>query len=511
MDRNTRMQFARVVGALVLSDGKLSERERDHVDDLMGRLGLSGADMQQALASLAERSLRQDDIYALQDHADLLLKELRDAAKVDGWDAAEDQLIRNIEATLRGRAEGPPAAPPGYRVRVQIGDGAGELSASQPRLVLGRASMADLQISSDSSVSRRHCELFLEHGTTYIRDLGSANGTWVGREALGAQAVPLGPGSEVFVGRVPLELEWQGTGSSDGSTRVVQLPEALRLAMEARKNQLTGGGAPATPAAAAPAAQAAEAPRQRLDAGGSTAPLPADYAYRRQDSTKRGVLLVALPGDTFQNNTIISGYLEFEAMGKATIASITVELAEFHKKGSSKGHVWDRVIVRQGPWKSKKGDVLPMPFELRVPPGTSVSGRDVYWEVHGLVDVDWSSDIETRIDITMRNTDIEKLRDALGSLDYRIVDLSAQPRGQRFEGSFQPPAQLRKEIGIDTIELVIEYLGSNIKVDMIVQKSNFWGSTRKAELVFELERLRGAEVGEVAQLLYQQIQQLMEK
>src|SRR5690606_20491938 len=127
--------------------------------------------------------------------------------------------------------------------------------------------------------------------------------------------------------------------------------------------------------------------------GGTVGPSAAQYSYRRQGGNDNGTLLIALPGDTFANETTLDGLLEFTATDSETVASIIIELVEFHKKGPKDGHVWDRCLVRQGPWKTKTGDVLAMPFQLRVPSGTSVSSPNCHWQLRAYVDIEWARDI----------------------------------------------------------------------------------------------------------------------
>ena len=64
----------------------------------------------------------------------------------------------------------------------------------------------------------------------------------------------------------------------------------------------------------------------------------------------------------------------------------------------------------------------------------------------------WARDIEAMAPINMCNTDIEKIRDALGSLDYRITDLQLTPLGQAYEGKFNPP--MRKKIFFKKMVLI---------------------------------------------------------
>ena len=73
--------------------------------------------------------------------------------------------------------------------------------------VLGRSPDCDLVLDSPM-VSRRHAELVQEEGEFRIRDLGSANGTFV--DGLRVQEAPLVPGQEVYAG--PCRLVFDGSG-----------------------------------------------------------------------------------------------------------------------------------------------------------------------------------------------------------------------------------------------------------------------------------------------------------
>jgi hypothetical protein len=402
-------------------------------------------------------------------------------------------------------------------VTLQLGTSQVRIDHQRPRILAGRDPSACGLAFLDPGLSRRHAEVWLENGQTMIRDLGSSNGTWVDGQLVGAYPVALHPGQKVYLGTVALGVAWDAA-LGGGATQMVQMPEELKRLVELRKQQLTSGQTPApvpiaTPAVMPPAhfSPAPGQPGASVGAGGATTPVPASLAYRRQGSNGNGVLLIALPADTFSNAATINGFVEYTSLDNENVASISVELVEFHKKGPSEGHVWDRVLVRQGPWKSKKGDVLPLPFQLRVPPGTSISGRDVIWEIRGLVDINWAVDVDCVVPINMRNTDIEKIRDALGGLDYRIVDLESSPLGQRFEGKFQPPAQLRSQWGINDIDLAVEYLGSNLQLHMHIDKKGVFTRDRDVKQVYDIARLRQCQMGELSAYLKQQIDQVMQR
>jgi hypothetical protein len=98
-------------------------------------------------------------------------------------------------------------------------------------------------------------------------------------------------------------------------------------------------------------------------------------------------------------------------------------------------------------------------------------------------------------------------RARLARLPHRRSRLG--PLGQRFEGKFQPPANLRAQLGIIDIDLVVEYLGANLKVQMHVDKKGMFKRDRDVEQVFDLARLRAAPLAEVAANFKQQIDDIM--
>jgi hypothetical protein len=424
-------------------------------------------------------------------------------------------------------------------VELKLGTLTRQVGPTNPRILIGRDEQSCELWVHDESVSRRHAEVYMQGQQVYIRDLGSSNGTWVDGQALGPNPVALAPGQMVFVGHAPLGVEWTQAGGGKAATVMGSLPpEMLAMMAQRRQQAAQGTGAPMTFAPAAPQGapqQAQPQPGQTaaptgspaahqatqsmsnmgvgvaatVGVGGTQGPTPAELTYRSQGSNNNGTLLIALPGDTFANDNTIDGFLEFTATDRETVASIFIELVEYHKKGPKKGHVWDRCLARQGPWKTKKGDVLPMPFQLRVPSGTSISGSDCHWKLRGYVDINWALDIEATIDIHMRNRDIEKMRDALGALDYRINTISSKPLGQKYTGKFNPPMHLRKQLNITDINLDIEYLGTNVKVVMEVEKNKLFHRDKRQEFVFALDMLRSASLQDVAAHFQTEINKLM--
>jgi FHA domain/SpoOM protein len=376
---------------------------------------------------------------------------------------------------------------------LRLGTSAVSLDPSHPRVYAGRDNASCGLAYLDPGLSRRHAEIWIENGQTYVRDLGSSNGTWVNGRMLGHETAALVPGQQVYLGTIPLAVEWHDGGASPA----MPMPDDLRRMIEARQQQVAE--IHATPAAA-PAPAPITAPQYGA---------PAEFTYRKQGSNDNGVLLLALKQDTFWNGSVIDGYVEFTSLDHQTVASVTVELVEHHRRGSAAGHVWDRVLVRQGPWRAAHGDVIPLPFQLRVPPGTAITGRDVQWELKGNVDINWAVDVHCQIDLNMRNTDIERVRDAFGALDYRLAEMESHPLGQRFEGKFQPPAQLRAQLGINEIDVAVEYLGANLKVMIHVDKRGMFHSDKDVSEVYDLARFRAASPSEVTGHFADLIQKMM--
>ncbi len=403
-------------------------------------------------------------------------------------------------------------------VNLQLGSAQFKLEGHGNRIFAGRDPSACQLAHADPTLSRRHAEIWFADGAAFIRDLGSANGTWVDGKSLGQEASALAPGQQVWLGHVPLGVTWAVDGSKTAMAH--SIPPELAALIAARKHDFARtAAAPPPTASAAPTSSASMAmaagASQSVSASGSTStPLPSEFAYRKQGSNDNGVLLLALRQDTHWSGANLDGFVEFTALDHENVACITVELVEIHRRKAALGqswekeHVWDRVLVRQGPWKAQNGDVLPLPFSLRVPAGTSMSNKEVTWEIRGQVDINWAVDIDAVISLQMRNPDIERLRDAMGAMDYRVEDIESAPAGQRFEGTFAPPAHMAKEWGVNSVKLEIEYLGANLKVRMKLDRKGLHHDPA-LDQVFEVGRLRSASQAEVNATLKAMFDQLL--
>jgi pSer/pThr/pTyr-binding forkhead associated (FHA) protein len=78
------------------------------------------------------------------------------------------------------------------------------ISLGQAPILIGRAPECTLVLDDDYA-SGRHARLSLQRGTWMVEDLGSTNGTFLGRARV-QDPTPVAPGSPVRIGRTVLEL-----------------------------------------------------------------------------------------------------------------------------------------------------------------------------------------------------------------------------------------------------------------------------------------------------------------
>jgi pSer/pThr/pTyr-binding forkhead associated (FHA) protein len=78
------------------------------------------------------------------------------------------------------------------------------IALGQAPILVGRAPECTLVLEDDYA-SGRHARFSLQAGTWVLEDLGSTNGTYLGRTKVSAP-VPVGPGTPVRIGRTVLEL-----------------------------------------------------------------------------------------------------------------------------------------------------------------------------------------------------------------------------------------------------------------------------------------------------------------
>src|SRR5262249_47021565 len=125
-------------------------------------------------------------------------------------------------------------------VHLQLGGGNATLEGMTGRLFAGRDPASCQLAHMDATLSRRHAEIFVENGQAFIRDLGSANGTWIDGRAVGKDVAPLQPGQQVWLGHVPLVVTWEQAGQAMGQTMAVSggVPEQLKQLIAQRQAQM---------------------------------------------------------------------------------------------------------------------------------------------------------------------------------------------------------------------------------------------------------------------------------
>jgi hypothetical protein len=106
-------------------------------------------------------------------------------------------------ARSRRGSEGQP--PPPRTLVVTEGSLKGTtITLGQAPILIGRAPECTLVLEDDYA-SGRHARLSLQQGTWMVEDLGSTNGTFLGRNRV-QDPVPIAPGAPVRIGRTVLEL-----------------------------------------------------------------------------------------------------------------------------------------------------------------------------------------------------------------------------------------------------------------------------------------------------------------
>jgi len=106
-----------------------------------------------------------------------------------------------------GRSQAPPQEAPPLPTHLVVTAGSLKgttIPLGQAPILLGRAPESTLVLDDDYA-SGRHARLSLRHGVWMVEDLGSTNGTFLGRNRV-QDPVPIAPGAQVRIGRTVLEL-----------------------------------------------------------------------------------------------------------------------------------------------------------------------------------------------------------------------------------------------------------------------------------------------------------------
>ena len=288
---------------------------------------------------------------------------------------------------------------------------------------------------ADPTLSRRHAEIFVENGQLFIRDLGSANGTWVDGVHLGARAVCRSRAqSQVWLGHIAARRA-AGTSTAAATVMAHDVPAELKALIAARQQQHQRW----RPRRRRRRCRSAPAVRRRRcrrsSRIASKARTRTACCCSRSSRTRSG---------TAARSTASSSSRRGQPDGRVDHRRARRVPQEGRLEAVTCGTASSCARARGA---RRTATCCRCRSSCACPPGTAMSSRDVSWEIRGDVDINWASDIHASIPITMRNQDIERIRDALGAMDYRVVDIETAALGQHFEGTFAPPAQPREADG----------------------------------------------------------------
>jgi hypothetical protein len=284
-----------------------------------------------------------------------------------------------------------PASMPQVSIKITIKGVSQVVSATHPRVFVGRDAGACNMVVPDNSLSRRHAEVFYRGNQFFIRDLGSSNGTWVNNAAVDMNPVLLSPGQQVFLGQIPMKVEWISGQQQGAATASGEMPSVLKEKVEARRlhTQAMLASVPSS------AERSGVLPVITTDAS-------AEFPYRRHTQHAHADLSIGLRGNTFHPDSVLDGVVDFTAAQNATIASMGIELLEFQHASDARGQVWDRALLKQGPWRARKSDRLSIAFQLKVPPALSMTNPKAHWELRAYADINWEFDVSVRCAVLIR-------------------------------------------------------------------------------------------------------------
>jgi pSer/pThr/pTyr-binding forkhead associated (FHA) protein len=97
-------------------------------------------------------------------------------------------------------------------------------------VVVGRSAKTATLVLPHKNVSRRHTEIERRGDQVFVRDLGSANGTFIGKTKVGSQAMELLIGKFVAIG--PYMLKITGPTEALGHTAIVNLKDTWTAPVE---------------------------------------------------------------------------------------------------------------------------------------------------------------------------------------------------------------------------------------------------------------------------------------
>lgn len=103
-------------------------------------------------------------------------------------------------------------------------------------LFIGRSGQCDVTVS-DPTVSRRHCEIYVQNGDIHLRDLGSSNLTLVNGQPV--KTTRLQPGNRIIIGTAHFVLE---EGDNGAEVEVAEIADSARRSLAVDRNMFVDEG-----------------------------------------------------------------------------------------------------------------------------------------------------------------------------------------------------------------------------------------------------------------------------
>ena len=175
---------------------------------------------------------------------------------------------------------------------IHIGNSAASLTYPDgAEITIGREVGNTIAPVESSGLSRRHARIFLKDGNWLVEDLGSTNGTFLGKEKISAPA-KLKAGDKLHFAQFGMAVEWIGDPPADEEPPAPVAAEPPKPA-----NPLSSASPAPAPASPAPAAAPApDAPAPAKPAPASDAAAPAAPAPAAAPAAKSPIKPVLRPG-----------------------------------------------------------------------------------------------------------------------------------------------------------------------------------------------------------------------
>lgn len=256
-----------------------------------------------SIGSAAGNDLVVDGAGVAPQHAEIIVKHekltlvnkagqgvsVNDSPLADSVELKVNDILRIGEAELQvidPKSEQRPAAPAdaektGWALKANHAALANRVFPIKAETIVGRSNECDITLAA-AHLSRRHARLFVEKGLLYVRDLGSANGTYLNGEKINEARVRRGDELRFDT----LSFGVIGPSSEDLDKTSVRPMSAINVKPESAK--------PAQPASQAARATHVQRPAARNPNRDAQPARPKAAAVDNESSAGKGKMLWAL-------------------------------------------------------------------------------------------------------------------------------------------------------------------------------------------------------------------------